>query len=300
MNDSLTDHLNTAAKIPLLTADEEIILGRAVQAMLQLQEINPAGPYSKAERRIIQRGQRARDRMITANLRLVANITRRFQRMCAGLDVSPEDLMQEGTLGLIRGVEKFDPERGYKLSTYIYWWIRQGISRYVYNHSRLIRVPAHVAEKGMRSSRVIAQLEHELGRSPTLKEVAEALEISEAEYRHWLMVGAKSFSLDQAALNDPDNSAIMDLVGDDGSAEEHLEDLGNKIDHERLLNAINTALTDRQRLSILHRYGLAGYEQKTYREIAKMIGCHHEACRQQVDRAFRKLRREMLLTKQIE
>lgn len=300
MNDTLTDYLNRASKIPLLTPEEEIILGRACQAMIQLLDQKPDGPYTKTERHIIQRGKRAKERMVTANLRLVANITRRFQRLCKGMDITPEDLMQEGTLGLIRGVEKFDPERGYKMSTYIYWWIRQGMSRYIYNHSKLIRVPAHVAEKGMKSGRVIIQLEQQLGRSPTIKEVADALEITESEYRHWLLVGAKVFSLDATAMNDPEKSCIIDLVGDDASAGDHLEDVGNKIDHEILMDAINTVLTDRQRLSILHRYGLAGYEQKTYREISKMLGCHHEACRQQIDRAFRKLRRELTLRKQIE
>lgn len=297
MNDTLSSMLNSAGRVPLLTADEEIHLGRRVQAMIQLQQDKPNGPYTMEERRVLRRGKQAKDRMVTANLRLVATICRRFQRTLPGLDVTFEDMMQDGILGLMRGVEKFDPSRGYKLSTYIYWWIRQGINRGVHQNARTIRLPVHVAEKMMHATHVQQRLRNELKRDPTTVEIAEALGVAEAEYRRFLLIGSKTASLDCIAGDE--GSAIGDLMTDGSTRDSQLDDLSTVIDHERVRHIINTILTDKQRMVVLMHYGI-GMEPKTWREIGKAMGVHHEACRCNHDRAMRRIKRELLLTQQIE
>lgn len=296
MNDALTCHLNNASMIPLLTPEEEIHHGRNVQAMMRLLDANPSGPYTKAERRTIAKGKRSRERMITANLRLVANVTRRFQRICKGMDITPEDMMQDGTLGLIRGVERFDPERGYKFSTYAYWWIRQGINRGIQQTGRTIRVPVHVTEVMLRAPRVREHLRSVLNRAPTVAELVEELGTTEAEYRHYNMVGHKVGSIDCLATED--GSPLIEILGNDETADDHLKALGAKIDRETIMRILNTALTDKQRFAIINRFGI-GTDPKPYRDICKMMGCHHEAARQQVDRGLRRLRMELMLSRQV-
>lgn len=289
--------LNDAGRIPLLTPDEEILLARRLQASLALKAEKPNGPYTPKERRLLQRGHAARQRMITANLRLVANVCRRFIRTMPNIGMTPEDMMQEGILGLTRGVEGFDPERGYKLSTYVYWWIRQGINRGIHTTARTIRIPVNIAEKLFRVTHVQNQLRHQLKREPTAKEVADTLGVSEAEYRRFIIIGVKTASLD--AVVTEDGSPIVELISDGSTCESHLEDLSENLDCERLRHIINTVLNDQQRLIVMMRFGI-GMEPKTWREISKIIGIHHEACRCNLDRAIRLIRREMTLTPQVQ
>jgi RNA polymerase primary sigma factor len=296
--DALNHILNAAGRVPLLTAEEEILLGRKVQAMMQLLEANPAGPYSPAERRTIRAGRKARDRMVTANLRLVANVCRKFLRTMPKLGTTPEDMMQDGILGLTRGVEKFDPERGYKLSTYIYWWIRQGINRGLHYTARTIRLPTHIAEKIFKSTHVTNQLRTELNREPTIAEIAHALDMPEAEYQRFLAIGNRIGSLD-AALEE-EGAPILNLVDDGSTNDSHLEDLSDQLDSERLRRVINEVLTDKQRMVVMLYYGIGTDETVTMREISRRMGCHTEAIRQNLQRALNKIKREMLLAKQVE
>ena len=139
------DHILTAAgRAPLLTAEEEILLGRRVQALMRLLEDKPDGPYTSAEQRTLRLGKRAKERMITANIRLVVHVAKKYIHRIQTLTLA--DLIQEGSIGLIRGVEKFDPERGYKFSTFGYWWVRQGISRAITQNDRVIRLPIAAVE----------------------------------------------------------------------------------------------------------------------------------------------------------
>ena len=140
MSDTLRDYLNQIGKIPLLTGAEEIELGHAIKRMAA---IDPANP-TKAELRILKIGKRAKDRMIKGNLRLVVGVAKKYKHMTNRLTM--HDLVQEGNIGLIRAVELFDPERGYKFSTYAYWWIRQGIMRAIQMYDRIIKLPTGAIE----------------------------------------------------------------------------------------------------------------------------------------------------------
>jgi RNA polymerase sigma factor (sigma-70 family) len=295
--DSFGQILNAAGRIPLLTPEEEIHLSRMVQSMHALKSKKPTGPYTSKERRCLSNGKRARDRMITANLRLVASVVRRYIRVMPKLGLTFEDMMQDGIIGLTRGVEKFDPERGYKLSTYVYWWIRQGITRGINATGRCIRLPVHIAELGFRSSNVVNQLRQQLGREPTVAEVAETLKVSEEEYRRFLLIGNSTSSLD-AAINE-EGGHIADLISDGETNDDQLEKVSDTINQERVMTAINDRLNERQRLVVMHHFGI-GTSAKTLTEISELCGVSRERCRQLLKASIYILQREMLLSKQVE
>ena len=295
MKDTLDVFLNEAGRIPLLTPAEEIHLGRRIQAMMQLKEEN-SGPYTTAQQRIIKRGIAARNRMISANLKLVAAICRKRQRSMGGFQASAEDMMQDGILGLIRGVEKFDPERGYKFSTYAYWWITQMMTRGIEANGRPIRLPHKIAEKFMGHNRIIQRLAGELGRQPSRSEVAEAMGITEDEYERALLLAAPCASLDIAIFDD--GSDLGALIGDGSDADQHLEQVSDQIDTE-LLSTAMAALPERQQLIIKLRYGLDGNEPHTFTAIGRKLNVTREAVRLQAERAYKALQRQMLLAKQV-
>ena len=195
---SIHDYLNAIGRIPMLTYEEQIILGRAVQAWMADKESDNPCP------RIKRRGKRAMDRMISANLRLVVSIARQFMHPTHGL--SQMDLIQAGNVGLIRGVEKFDPERGYRCSTYFYWWIRQGITREIDKVGRTIRIPTTHSGTIAKAGKVAAALAANLGRTPSRAELATELGIAQAELEHLLLIGAGCHSLDASLPGDRDGS----------------------------------------------------------------------------------------------
>jgi RNA polymerase primary sigma factor len=289
MKDSATVFLNEAARIPLLTCDEEILLARRVQAMISLQEEDREAPYSKAERMVIKRGQRAKDRMVAANIRLVASIARRYHgagRKTA-LQLDLEDLMQEGMLGLIRAAEKFDPERGYKFSTYAYWWIKQSMFRAITSMGRLIKVPHHIAEKMYTFNRVMDGLRNELRREPTTAEMAKAMKMSTQEFEYAvLMASSRPTSLDSALTEDGGN--WLDILGT-GTADEHLGAVDLSMQSTQLLDEIRM-LQPEQFDAVIRYYGLMGHQARSMTELAREIGVTREAIRQRLLRAERILK----------
>lgn len=297
-SESLDVFLNRAGRIPLLTASEEIHLGRAVQAMMALRADNPNGPYSRDEQRLITRGMRARNRMITANLRLVATLCRKFARTIPALGVEDSDLMSDGILGLVRGVEKFDPERGYKLSTYIYWWIWQGINRGLVQTSRAIRMPTTLAEKLVVHSKIINNLRHMLGREPTYAEVADEMSISEAEYQRFLVLGARPTSLD-VSLTD-DGSKLGDTISDGNCKDFQLDQLSDEMDRERVREAVNSVLNETERLVVNMRYGFSGESPRDWNQIGTKLSASRETARKHHAKALRKIQMHLLKTKQVE
>ena len=213
MNDSLGDYLSAIGKIPLMTAAEEIHLGTMVRAWLD----HPDGPDA-APAGVRRRGKKAQDRMVSANLRLVLGLARKYSRRGALLGLEMLDLIAEGNFGLMRGVEKFDPERGYKFSTYAYWWIRQGITRAL-ESGGAVRLPAQVSQRYCKLQRIIA----DLGPGATLADAAElaGIELATAQDLVALSLRARSIaSLDAATrVEDGGGSALGDLqaapAGDD-------------------------------------------------------------------------------------
>ncbi|MEN9861832.1 MAG: hypothetical protein RLZZ515_2314 [Cyanobacteriota bacterium] len=217
--DAISRHLRAIGRIPLLTADEEISLGRAVQNGRRLLEsaeelkLRSGGEAPSLEawassvnltprqlKRELKLAERASEQMVTANLRLVVSLARRISHRRLDL----EDLIQEGTLGLIRAVQRFDPSRGYKFSTYATWWIREGMGRALQQQSRSIRLPAHMQDRLQRLRRCQMELRQMLGREPSLEELAEATELKPLDIREALFRAQEPLSLDSSHGPDED------------------------------------------------------------------------------------------------
>jgi len=257
--DSLQLFLNEAGRYALLTAAEEVELAKRVE-----------------------RGdQAAKDKMINSNLRLVVSIAKRYQ----GHGLSLLDLIQEGVIGLIRAVEKFDWRRGYKFSTYATWWIRQAVQRGVANKSRTIRIPVHIAEREQRIGRAERELVARLGRLPTDEEVAQTAKISLKHLQEVRQAARAVTSLDKP-LGDDNDASIGDLVGaaQDGVAEEVEVSLTESTLHRAL-----ETLPERERGVLRLRYGLAGEDPTSLEEIGRRLGLTRERVRQIESRALERL-----------
>ena len=285
--DSFGHFLNDAGRITLLTADEEIYLGKRVQAMLALKAKKPKGPYGKLQAATLRRGQRAKERMVNANLRLVVTIARKYAAKNQHTGLTIDDLVQEGCIGLMRAVEKFDPTRGYKFSTYAFWWVKQAITRFLHQRSRMIRLPHHVAEKLFQINRATHHLCNLLGRRPTMDELATELDMERAAFDLMMDRAAKVSSLDE--LVSDEGSALIELVGGNESSNEQLNDLHELMHLDSLRDALNE-LDAKERDMLVLRYGLNDQCPHTYKEIASNYGVSRERARQYVERAKRKLR----------
>ena len=219
-NDPISWYLQNIGRVPLLTPAEEIELGNQVQKMMiltddgQLNEKNKEfTPPSKKE--TIKIGRRAKERMMKANLRLVVSVAKKYQ----GKGLELLDLVQEGSLGLERAVEKFDPTRGYKFSTYAFWWIRQSMTRAIACQSRTIRLPVHLSERLASIRKVSRDLAHKLGAMPSRIEIAEAMEIDVEELDSVLRQALSTSSLDAPVNGDDGRSFLGDLIADSNNEE---------------------------------------------------------------------------------
>jgi RNA polymerase primary sigma factor len=278
--------MNAAGRTPLLTAEEEIILGRSVAKMLALLESNPSGPYTKEQQRILTRGRRARDRMVTANMRMVVVIAKQYRKRCDHL--SHEDLMQEGTFGLIRAIEKFDTERGYKFSTYAYWWIRQSINRACTTYDRAIRLPIHVAERVTKLRAWIASRLEKHG-APTLDQCAEFLQVDRETARSYLQHVHGAISLDSKIRgSDTETMSLLDTISDRG--ETPWENVETNDPHRiELVRREVAKLPDQEREAIQLRF-LNSFFSPSIAETARAIGVSRQAMADRERRTLRKLR----------
>ncbi len=276
MTSSLSAFLGEIGRHQLLTPEQELMMGRKVQAMVAITErchlaggSGPACEYSDEEKGVIRRGERAKNQMITSNLRLVVNLAKRYQGK--GLDLL--DLIQEGTLGLTRAVEKYDPTRGHRFSTYAYWWIRQGLNRALSTQSRTIRIPVNVNEKLTKLRAAKARLMQRNGLSPSGEQLAEFMEIPIAEVEDLLACELRSVtvSLQGVVKSKSDPSELVDVL-----PSEELPPL------ERAEIAERTASV----WSLLAKANLTPNA-----EVARHMNCSREYCRQVVQRALRKLRK---------
>jgi RNA polymerase primary sigma factor len=261
--DSLQLFLNEAGRYPLLTAAEEVELAK-----------------------LIERGDaRAKDRMINSNLRLVVSIAKKYQ----GHGLSLLDLIQEGIIGLIRAVEKFDWRRGYKFSTYATWWIRQAVQRGVANKSRTIRIPVHIVEREQKIARAERELTLKLERAPTDDEVAKKAKLSLKHVREVRRAARAVASLDKP-LGDEGDTSFGDIVATDKSDVEEEVVVGLS---EHLLRAAVSKLPDREQRVIKLRYGLDGdQDPKSLEMIGRELGLTRERVRQIETQALERLARE--------
>jgi RNA polymerase primary sigma factor len=266
--DSVQLYLQSIGKVKLLNAKEEIELAR----------------------RVAQGDKLAKKRLVQANLRLVVSVAKKYQ----GRGLPFLDLIQEGNLGLIRAAEKFDPERGYKFSTYATWWIRQGITRAIADKSRTIRVPVHMVETINNLRKVTRKLSQDLGRRPTIEDIARAMKVSVERVKEILAANRTPVSLDTPYGDDEDNS-LFNLVEDENS---HLPEVATEA---MLLSSdvrgVLSQLTPREREIIVLRYGLNDGKPRTLEQVGKLVGITRERTRQIELKALRTLRQSELTNK---
>lgn len=261
MTDPIKAYLKDIRPIPLLTAEEEITLSRKVQ----------------------KGDQAARDKMIRSNLRLVISIAKRY----VNLGVPLSDLIEEGNIGLMKGVEKFDPERGFRFSTYAAWWIKQGVSRAVIDQGKMIRVPVYMNEAILKYKKALEKLTHKLKRKPRFGEVAKKMKIPVKRVRELEKSIAKMSSLD-APIGETGVGQIKDIIEDTNivSPDAQLEKFFEK---ERALEFLNM-LNERERQILELRYGLKDGDTHTLAEIAKVLGVSRERVRQIEAATIKKIR----------
>ena len=293
---SLSDFLGEIGRHELLTPEQELTMGRKVQAMVALsqrcQQAGGNGPeceYSNLEKKTLKEGERAKNQMITANLRLVVNLAKRYQ----GKGLELLDLIQEGTLGLTRAVEKYDPTRGHRFSTYAYWWIRQGLNRALSTQSRTIRIPVNINEKLTKLRAAKSRLMQELGVHPSTNQIARQMKIPLEEVDELLACELRSItvSLQGTVKSKADPSELVDILPSEEVPPMELAELAERSASAwSLLDKSN--LTPKERTILSLRFGLDGSnEWRTLAEVARQMNCSREYCRQVVQRALRKLRK---------
>lgn len=262
-DDSIGSYLREIGKFKLLSGKEEIELARAA----------------------LKGDQKARRRLIQSNLRLVVNIAKRYRNR----GLSFQDLIQEGGMGLMRAVDKFDPELGFKFSTYATWWIRQGITRAIADKSRAIRLPVHVTEISNKLRKATAELRTELGRLPTACELAKATGLDEKKVQQTFNAEKQLVSLD-LTLGEDDDTSLESMISDESAslpeqlAEDHL--LSKNIDD------LLSRLTEHERAVIRMRFGLDTDQPLTLEQCSKILGSSRERIRQLESRALKKMRND--------
>ncbi|MEB3261406.1 MAG: sigma-70 family RNA polymerase sigma factor [Cyanobacteriota bacterium] len=282
-SDPVSWYLSSIGREPLLTAAEEIELGNQVQLMMQLLAENRAS-YSVLERKKIRIGQRSKERMMRANLRLVVSVAKKYQ----GKGLELLDLIQEGSLGLERAVEKFDPTRGYKFSTYAFWWIRQSMTRAIACQSRLIRLPVHLSERLSLIRKVSVDLAHKLGALPSRREIADALQMPIEELDGLLSQALTTSSLDAPVNGEEGRSFLGDLIADSNN-EQPLDRVERGIHQEQLVRWM-AHLNEQERQVLNLRFGLDGEDRHTLAEIGRLLNLSRERVRQLELKSLRKLR----------
>jgi len=299
--DMVRTYLHEIGRVPMLTHEQEIVYGKQVQQMMALQEqqgalaakldrqptdaeLAIAAGMSEAEvQTTLHRGRRAKQKMIEANLRLVVSIAKKYQKR----NLEFLDLIQEGTMGLERGVEKFDPTRGYKFSTYAYWWIRQAITRAIAQQARTIRLPIHITEKLNKIKKVQRELSQSLGRSATAAEIAAALELEPAQIREFLILARQPVSLDMR-VGDNQDTELQELLEDDGaSPETYTAQESLRQDLETLM----ADLTPQQRQVLSLRFGLEDGHELSLAKVGERMNISRERVRQLERQALDNLRR---------
>ena len=298
--DSIRVYLQEIGRIRLLRPDEEIELARKIADLLQLEEMaaqfeSESGHYPTTKewaalvemplmrfRRRLMLGRRAKEKMVQSNLRLVVSIAKKY--MNRGL--SFQDLIQEGSLGLIRAAEKFDHEKGYKFSTYATWWIRQAITRAIADQSRTIRLPVHLYETISRIKKTTKVLSQEFGRKPTEEEIAESMEMTIEKLRFIAKSAQLPISL-ETPIGKEEDSRLGDFI--EADIENPDQDVAKTLLREDLEGVLAT-LSPRERDVLRLRYGLDDGRMKTLEEIGQIFDVTRERIRQIEAKALRKLR----------
>jgi RNA polymerase sigma factor (sigma-70 family) len=284
MSEVMRDYLNAIGQYPLLTTDQEIKLSRRVK---RWQELRDKSNPTNTERREIRSGLRAREELVKCNLRLVVHVSRRFAMRIRGAGMDHMDLIQEGTVGLQRAAELFDGTKGYKFSTYAYWWIRQAMNRGLESYDRVVRIPTNALEKVNRAFKIKNEYRQAHGVLPTLDQVAEIMGMKPSDLRMIMERSTMHTSLDVLAKED--GSPLVDMLS---NSEDLYDDVNAKERHAEFYFAYNQ-LDDFDRDIIAKHFGLHGGEPMTLLKIAQQHNVSRERIRQRRDRALVKIRRAL-------
>ena len=291
-DDPVRMYLKEIGKVSLLSADEEISLATAmsagVEAKQKLEEAEKSGTElseeeMKALKSAVKKGERSKQRLAEANLRLVVSIAKRY----VGRGMLFLDLIQEGNLGLIKAVEKFDYTKGYKFSTYATWWIRQAITRAIADQARTIRIPVHMVETINKVIRVSRQLLQELGHDPSPEEIAAEMDMPVDKVREILKIAQEPVSL-ETPIGEEEDSHLGDFIPDEGASEPS-EAASFTLLQEQLVDVLST-LTPREEKVLKLRFGIEDGRPRTLEEVGKEFNVTRERIRQIEAKALRKLR----------
>jgi len=272
--DGFSQYLKDIVRYPLLNKEQEILLARQVQVWVTSE--NPTAKEIKA-------GKRAYQKLINCNLRLVVSIAKRYTLRSKRTEMF--DIVQEGNIGLAHGIKKFDPERGYALSTYVYWWVRQSISRYLSYHDRMIRIPSHAGEILTKLRQWRPQFELSHGRPPTLEESAEYCAITPKRLREYLESSEDCLSLDKVGVGLDSDHTLLELITDGEHPMEKLDNIFCSDTVDRLLMTLSPV----DRTIVERVFAFDGGETQTYIKISKDLGMSRERVRQRYHKALRKL-----------
>lgn len=287
-NDPVRMYLKEIGKVPLLTGEEEVRLAKRVEAGgLAVRELDKNGQLPREETRQLKiqerSGMRAKRKLVEANLRLVVSIAKRY----VGRGMLFLDLIQEGNLGLIRAVEKFDYRKGFKFSTYATWWIRQAITRAIADQARTIRIPVHMVETINKLVRVQRQLLQDLGREPAPEEIGKEMDMTPARVREILKISQEPVSL-ETPIGEEEDSQLGDFI-EDSDAEVPVDAASFSLLQEQLRDVLDT-LSDRERKVIELRFGLIDGHPRTLEEVGRVFGVTRERIRQIESKTLSKLR----------
>ncbi|AFY56529.1 RNA polymerase sigma factor, cyanobacterial RpoD-like family [Rivularia sp. PCC 7116] len=315
-NASATQRLNTdtvrsflvqIGRVPLLSREEEIFFAQRVKQLMELLQVkedlteksssepslstwaNAVEMTPTQLQETLDNGEIARQKMIEANLRLVVAIAKKYQHR----NLEFVDLIQEGTLGLQRGVEKFDPDKGYKFSTYAYWWIRQAITRALDQKSRSIRLPIHVCQTLKKIKKARRDLTQQLGRNPTISEISSHVSLKPAQIQDYLHMSRQPVSLD-LRVGEGQDTELQDLLEDTNSS---IDDYVNSQSLKECLDEMLVELTPQQREVVNLHFGLSDGRELTLTEVAKRMDISHTRVRQLQRQAIARLRRKKMKVK---